>query len=244
VKRTSCLIILAFALLGVLAAASGCGEGGGSGGGVPGDAIATVGETSITKAQFDELIAQAAAQLKQQGASLPKVGTPAYNEYAVPIVDYLVQNQIVLLSAPKYGVSVTDAEVAEQVAQMEKGFGGAAQMKAKLQEAGLTAAMLRTSMQTRLVTQALQTEVLASTQITDGQVKGYWDAHKEELSQTAKTATLAKAKSIIRATLLAAAQREAWAVWLEQRAKELGVEHADGYDTATMPTPTASASAN
>ena len=238
-KRMVSVIILALALLGVLSA--GCGGGGG---GVPADAIATVGDTSITKAQFDELIAQATAQLKQLGSPLPKVGTPEYNRYAVPIVDYLVQNQIVLASAQKYGVSVTDADVAGQIAEMQKGFGGAAQLKAKLKEAGMTEAMFGKTMKTRLITQAVQTAVLKATQITDGQVKGYWDAHKEELSQTAKTATFAKAKPIIRATLLAAAQREAWAAWLEQRGKELGVKYAEGYDPATMPTPSASASAN
>jgi hypothetical protein len=240
VTRKASAIFLALVLLGVLAAA-GCG---GSGGGVSGDAIATVGGTSVTKAQFDELIDQATAQLKQQGADFPKAGTPAYNEYAVPIVDYLVQNQIVLLSAPKYGVSVTDAEVADQIAKMEEAFGGAAQLKAKLQDAGLTEAMFRASMKTRLVTQGVQAAVLKGTQVTDGQVKGYWAAHKGELSQTEKTATFAKAKPIIRATLLAAAQREAWAAWLEKRGKELGVTYAKGYDPATMPTPSASASPN
>ena len=73
-KRMVSVIILALALLGVLSA--GCGGGGG----VPADAIATVGDTSITKAQFDELVTQATAQLKAQGSSYPKEGTAEYDQ--------------------------------------------------------------------------------------------------------------------------------------------------------------------
>ncbi len=237
-KRRAGAVILILALLGVLVVAAGCGASAG----VSGDAIATVGGTPVTKAQFDELIAQATAQLKQQGSSFPKEGTPGFNRYAVPIIDYLVQNQIVTMSAPKYGVTVTDAAVAAQIAQMQKAYGGLDKLRAALQKAGMSEALLRTTVKIRLLIQGVQAAVFKGVTVTPGQVKGYWDAHKGDLSKVAKTATFAKAKATIRAALMAATQQKLWSDWILRRQKELGVKYAPGYDPATLPTPSASAS--
>jgi hypothetical protein len=240
VKRRAGAAILILVLLGVFAVAAGCG----SSSGPSGDAIATVGDTTVTKAQFDELIAQAKAQLKQQGSSFPNVGTPDYNRYAVPIVDYLVQNQIVTLSASQYGVTVTDAAVEDQIAQMQKAYGGLDQLRAALQKAGMSEALLRTTVKTRLLMQGVQAAVLKGTTITPGQIKGYWDAHKAELSTSKKTATFAKAKETIRSALLASTQQRLWSDWILRRQSELGVKYAPGYDPAKLPTPSAAASPN
>ena len=61
-------IVLASALL--LAA---CGGGGSSS--VSSDDVAVVGGQHITKAQYDQLLAQAKLQFKQNGRAFPKQGT-------------------------------------------------------------------------------------------------------------------------------------------------------------------------
>jgi hypothetical protein len=58
------------AVLGTAALLSGCG-------GVPGDAVATVGDVSITKTEFEKLMAQAKTQITSQGATFPDKGSPS-----------------------------------------------------------------------------------------------------------------------------------------------------------------------
>lgn len=239
-KRKTGAVILVLALLGILAAA-GCG---GSGGGVPSDAVATVGDTTITKAQYDELVAQATAQLKAQGSSYPKVGTAEYDRYTGQIVDYLVQLQVIAKSAAKYDVSVTDTEVKDQISKMQEAYGGAKAFEAMLTQAGMTQDLLERTIRSQLLTQKLQAKVVKDVKVSDEEMQAYWDAHKSELSTKKKTATFAKAKATIQATLLQAAQDATWADWLGQRAEDIGVVYAAGYDPATLtasPSPSASA---
>jgi len=231
VKRKTGAVILVLALLGILAAAvAGCGGGSSS---VPSGAVATVGDTSITKAQVDELVTQAKAQLKAQGSSYPKEGTAEYDQYTGQIVDYLVQLQVIAQSAAKDSVSVTDTEVKDQIAKMQDAYGGKA-FQAMLKKAGMTQELLDWTIRSQLLTQKLQAKVVKDVKVTDTQLQAYWDAHKSALSKKKKTATFAKAKATIQTTLLQAAQDTTWAEWLKQRAKEIGVVYAAGYDPATL----------
>ena len=231
-KRKTGAVILVLALLGILAAAvAGCGGGSSS---VPSGAVATVGDTSITKAQVDELVTQAKAQLKAQGSSYPKEGTAEYDQYTGQIVDYLVQLQVIAQSAAKNDVSVTDTEVKDQIAKMQDAYGGAKAFQAMLKKAGMTQELLDWTIRSQLLTQKLQAKVVKDVKVTDAQLQAYWDAHKSALSKKKKTATFAKAKATIQTTLLQAAQDATWAAWLKQRAEEIGVVYAAGYDPATL----------
>ena len=85
------LVALALALGLALLLAAGCGSK------VPQGAIATVGGVPITQAQFDQYINQAKASAGQNGQpAFPSVGTTAYNRYAAEIVNYLVEQQVVI----------------------------------------------------------------------------------------------------------------------------------------------------
>ncbi len=97
-KRTTVVVLAVLALLGVAAAsllAAGCGGGNE----VSSDEVATVGDSSVTKAEFDKLLTQAKTQIKAQGSTFPAEGSPEYDQYVGQIVNYLVQEQIVAQSA-------------------------------------------------------------------------------------------------------------------------------------------------
>ncbi len=86
------LVALALVLGLALLVAAGCG-----GNKVPQGAIATVGGVPITQAQFDQYINQAKASAGQNGQpAFPSPGTTTYNRYAAEIVNYLVEQQVVL----------------------------------------------------------------------------------------------------------------------------------------------------
>lgn len=240
-KRVVAVTIAALALLSIVAASlvsAGCG-------GVPSDAVATVGDTSITKTQFQELMTQAKAQVGSQGTAFPAKGSATYDRYVASIVDYLVQAQVVTQSASDFGVSVSDAEVATQVTEIEKANGGEKKVLALLKEQGMTMALLKQSITDQTLTQKVAAKVVAKATVSDAQIQAYWQVHAAELRTKKKTATLAKAKATIRQTLLGQARDKLWTTWLATRIDELGVKYAAGYEPSALtasPTPSASAS--
>ena len=242
-KRVATITIAVLALLGIVAAslmAAGCGSST-----VSSDAVATVGGTSITSAQFQELMKQAKAQVTSQGTVFPAKGSATYNHYVASIVDYLVQSQVVAKSAGTFGVSVSDKAVSDQVAAIEKQYGGEKKVLALLKQQGMTMALLKQSIKDQRLAQLVAAKVVAKAAVSDAQIKAYWQAHAATLSKQKKTATLAKAKATIRQTLLDQAKQTLWTAWIGQRIKELGVTYAAGYDPAKLvasPSPSASVS--
>jgi len=240
-KRITTLTIAAVLLLGIVAAslfAAACG-------GVPGDAVATVGDKSITKARFNELIAQAKTQAESQGTTFPGKGSTTYRQYTASVVAYLVQAEVVAQGASTVGVSVTDKEVDAQVTQIAQSYGGEKKVLAILKQQGMTMADLRQSLKNRLLSQKVASAVVKTVTVDDAQVRAYWQAHASEYRKKAKTATYAKAKAKISAKLLNEARQEVWQKWLAQETDDLGVAYATGYDPAELtasPSPSTSAS--
>ena len=75
-KLVVALVLLVAVTVAVVAA---CG-----GNGVPRGAIAKVGSGIVTKADFDKIMSQAAAQATASGSTFPKAGTPEYNRLRGP----------------------------------------------------------------------------------------------------------------------------------------------------------------
>ena len=140
------LVALALALGLAVLVAAGCG------GKVPQGAIATVGGVPVTQAQFDQYINQAKASAQQTGqAAFPSVGTTAYNRYAAEIVNYLVEQQLVLNGADKMKVTVTDKDVQTQLTQIAAQYGGTQKMYAAAKKAGMDPAQLTTYVKNSLL---------------------------------------------------------------------------------------------
>ena len=244
-RRVTTVLIAALALLGLAAAgllATGCGGGqGSSGSSVSSDSVATVGGVQISKADFQQLMAQAQTQMKSSGMTVPKEGTPTYDHYVAQIVQYMVQEQVIAQSAKDLGVTVTDQQVADQVAQLEKAYGGEAKVLTLLKQQGMTMDLLKRSIKGQALAQAAIAKVAKGVTVSDPEVQAYWNPHKAEYEKQKKTSTFAKAKATIKQTLLSAKQQKLWNAWLDKRVKELGVSYADGYDPAKLTAAAASA---
>ncbi len=196
--------------------------------------MATVGDAPVTTADFNTLLTQAKTQVKAQGSTFPAQGTSEYDQYVGQIVDYLVQEQIVAQSADGLGVTVTDEEVSDQIARIEKDFGGEKKVLELLEEQGMSMKLLERSLRSQALTQKVAAIVSKEASVSDSDVQAYWDAHKAQLRGEKATATLAKAGAMIRATLLDAAKQRLWRAWIAERMKALGVEYAAGYDPAEL----------
>ncbi len=238
-KRVTTVLVAALALLGAATAGltiAACG-----GDSVPSDAVATIGDVTVTKADFQGLLTQAQVQMKAQGMKVPEKGSPTYDHYVAQIVNYLVQEQVVEQSAEKLGVSITDKEVDEQIAQLEQAYGGEEKVRQLLKEQGMTVELLRRSIRSQTLSDRAAEIVTKGASVSDAEIQAYWEAHKAELSKQKKTATLAKARTTIEQTLLSAKKLQLWNAWVAERSKALGVEYASGFDPALL-TPSASAS--
>ncbi len=204
------------------------------GGGVPGDAVAVVGDVSVTKAEFDTYMQQAKTQMTGQYGSFPSAGSAEYEQYTAGLVDYLVQQEIIAQGAATLGVSVTATDVSVYIAELETNYGGRDALLESLAEEGMTYALLRDSVRAELVQQAAYDKVVEQISVTTAEVRAFWQENKsafmKEAEKEDKVATYANTKKEIREGLLNAAQSKAWLAWLTATEQTLGVRYAAGYD--------------
>jgi foldase protein PrsA len=233
-RRVITALVAAAALLGLAAAGlvvAGCGDQSSS---VPSDAVATVGDVQVTKADFQTLMTQAKTQMEASGMTVPKEGTTTYHHYVAQIIQYLVQEQVVAQSAADLGVSVTDKEVDAQVKQLEDAYGSEKKVVSLLKKQGMTMELLKRSIRSQTLAQRAIEVVTKDAKVSDADIKSYWTAHRSQYAKDKSTDTFAKAKGAIRQELLSAKQQQIWNAWLDKRVKELGVTYAAGFDPAVL----------
>jgi foldase protein PrsA len=172
-------------LLAVVALlAAGCGGGGGSSASVPSGDIATVGSDSITKAQYDALIALAKSEATAQHQPVPKVGTTAYKTMSDRVVAYLVAVTEYQQKAKELGVSDSTVNSGVQK-QLEKiktvTFHGNDQLyKTQLKASGLTEAQLLYELHGQVLAQDVFNKVTGKVTVAPAAVKKFYDANKAQ----------------------------------------------------------------
>jgi parvulin-like peptidyl-prolyl isomerase len=179
------LMLLTLALVALLAA---CGGGGGNTS-VSNDAVAQVGSTSITKANFTSLMAVACARYKAQSQACPKVGTDTYTQLRDQAVTFLVQQEELSQEAKKLGVSVTNADVAKQVAQIQKTYykNSKAKFLAALKKDDISLVQLEQyNLRPNLLSSKLQAKVTSNVQVSDAAAQKYYNDNKTSFT-TPKT---------------------------------------------------------
>lgn len=237
-RRVITILSAALALLivtGLILVAAGCGSG------VPEDAVATVGDVSVSKARLQELMKQAETQMESYGYSFPEEGTDTYDQYVAQMVDYLVQAEVVVQGAATLDLSVTDEEIDAEVTEIEETYGGEEEVLALLEEQGMTLALLKFSIKNQLLSQKVAEVVTKDASVTTEEIRAYWDAHKKQLKKKKATKTLAKATKTIKSKLLENKEESLWNAWLEKKTAEFEVRYAAGYDPSEL---TASPSAS
>jgi len=170
-------MLLLAALAAVLAAC-----GGGGGGDVPNDAVAQVGDRTITQAQFDALLQQAKRSYVSQKRAFPKAGTPEYQTLKNQAVQYLVQRVEFAQEADKLGVKVTDKDVDKRLGEIKKQyFGGSeSRYKKQLKQQGLTEDQVRDDIRANLVSEKLFAKVTEKVKVGDADIKKYYEAHQDQ----------------------------------------------------------------
>src|SRR3954447_2995425 len=173
-------VVLALAL-GVAA----CGGGGDSTAKLESNDVAVVGDTTITKEQFDDLMSTAKASFEQQQRKFPKQGTSEYATIKSQAVTLLVQQAEREQKAKDLGVEVTDKQIEDRLKQIKQQyFGGKeATYKQQLKKQGLSDAQVRSDIKAQLISEAIFKKVTADVKVTDADVHKYYTEHAEQYQQ-------------------------------------------------------------
>jgi parvulin-like peptidyl-prolyl isomerase len=154
---------------------------------VPPEAIALVGDTEIPRSEFDELMARAKTNYETQKRPFPKAGTPEYQDLKTRAVAFLVQRHQMRLEAEELGVEVTDEDVDKKLAELKKT--AFEDDEEKFQEAlareGLTEEKAREEIRDRLLQEQIYEKVTEDVEVTDEDVKSYYDKNKAQFTQAA-----------------------------------------------------------
>ena len=107
---------------------------------VPSNAIAVVGDETVTKADYNRLLGQTRANSKASKRPFPKSGTAEFAQIRHQIVQYLVRRAQLEAEADKRGIEISDEEVDRRRNQfVQQYFGGNEKAYAKqLEASGVT----------------------------------------------------------------------------------------------------------
>jgi parvulin-like peptidyl-prolyl isomerase len=177
-------IVLAAALL------AGCGSSGGGGGGssaLGSDDIIVVGQTHVTKSQFDALMAQAQSTYKQRGQKFPKQGTQEYASLKAQAVAVLVAQAERIDKARSLGVDPSDSDINARLELIKKQYFGGSEKKyeAGIKKQHLTDADVRRDVVYQLVQEGVFNKLGNDVSVSDSDVQSYYNSHKSVYTQRA-----------------------------------------------------------
>jgi parvulin-like peptidyl-prolyl isomerase len=174
--------VLAFVVVG-------CGGGGDSGAdtssqAVPTDAIAVVGETQISRAEYDRFFEQTEAAYKAQGREFPKVGSPEYEQLKSQAVDYLVQRVLLQREAASLGIEVTEADVQKKLTELVDQYfeGDKAKYQAEIKKQGLTEEDVQSDIRAQIINQRVFDRVTKGVTVTPDEIKKYYEDNKKDFT--------------------------------------------------------------
>src|SRR5919201_4620151 len=85
---------------------------------VPDNAVAVVGDATITKARYNRVVGQAKRSYKAQHRPFPKAGTQSFTNLRAQIIQFLVERAEYEQEAKKLDVKVGDKEVDDRLQQV------------------------------------------------------------------------------------------------------------------------------
>lgn len=161
---------------------AGCGGGSDS---VPQDAVAVVDGQTIAKADYEGLLKQAKTSYKNQKRDFPKAGSQEYQTLKNQAVSFLVQREQFEQQAKSLGVEITDKQVDDRLAQIQKQYFGGDKKKyeKQLADQGLSDAQVRKDIRAQIVSEKIFEQVARDVKVTDQQVADYYAKNKAQYSQ-------------------------------------------------------------
>ena len=181
----------------LLLAITACGGGGDRN--VPSDAVAVVGDRTITKADWDKLISQTKDNYKATNHAFPKAGSVELANLRSNATQFLISASEYEQEAAKMGIKVSDADVQARLDQIKKQFyssqpGGKPASKSQvekryqqaLKQQGFTDQEVRAGIKITLYREGVQKKVTEGLNVSDSEVSSYYDKHKQQYETPAQ----------------------------------------------------------
>jgi len=148
-------------------------------------ALAVVNGTEIPKSAVDTQIAQ---MKKASPASFEgTTGAQVESQYRAQVLNSLIQLQLITEAAKSLGVSVSDKQIDDYVAQLQQQYGGAAALETAMKAAGFDMATLRSQISSNLLADAVSSKVTTgAVTVTDAQIKAYYEKNKAQFATPAQ----------------------------------------------------------
>jgi predicted small lipoprotein YifL len=182
-------VLAGVSLLFVLAA---CGSSGPRN--VPSDAVAVVGDKTISKSDWDALMALTRRNYKATNHAYPKAGSVDLATLRTRATQTLISGAEYEQEADKLGVKTpSDKDISDRINQFKQQFcasrpGQAPQTKAgiekcwqrALKQQGYTEEDVRTGVRLELIRERVQQKVTEGVTVSDSDIKAYYDKHKSD----------------------------------------------------------------
>ena len=175
--RTPRAVVAAVLLVGLLALPlAGCnGEGGGS-------VAAKVNGVEITVAALDAEV----AKLKLQSPYLFGDGSGiAEAEIREALLDELINRELLMQKAKELDIEVTDEQIDGEMELISANYGSEEEFAAALESAGFTTDTAREQVRWQLINEYILLTLDEGTEVTDDEVRAYYDANTEEFQESA-----------------------------------------------------------
>ncbi len=153
----------------------------GCGGELPQGAVAQVGKSYVSQAQFDKLEAayEAAGRVPDK-----KTQAKEYRTFQQSLAQYLVMLEVLQQKAPDYGITVTSADINAQAADIKEMFqGDQKRFDAALKTEHLTLDQFKESLRERLLIDEMKAAVTEDVTVTEEEIRAYYDSHEGDYTK-------------------------------------------------------------
>jgi parvulin-like peptidyl-prolyl isomerase len=161
-------------------ALAGCGSSGPKS--VPKDAVAVVGNDTITRSQFDTLLNQAQSGYKKQKRTFPKAGTTEYNQLQSQIMQFLLQRSEFSQRAKDLGIKISDQQVNQRLGDLIQQYfkGNHKKYEQQLKSQGYTEAQVKDNIRSQLLSEAIYNKVTGNIDVSNSDISKYYADHKQQ----------------------------------------------------------------
>jgi foldase protein PrsA len=154
---------------------------------VPSNAVAVVGDETITKAEFDQLMEQARESYKGQKRAFPKAGTEEYQALRGQAMQFLVQRAQFEQKAEDFDIKVSDDDVDARLAQLKKQYfkNDDKKYREQLEQQGLNEDQVKEDIRAQLIQEKIYAEVTKGAKVSDKEIEASYKKNKSQYVQPA-----------------------------------------------------------
>lgn len=166
---------------------------------VPSDAVAVVGDKTISKSDWDALIEQTRRNFKATKKQFPKPGSVELATLKSNATQFLIQSSEYQQEADKLGVEVGDKDIDTRLAEIKKQYYGnppgqppatkeqmEKRYRAALKQQGFTDEEVRSGVKLQLIRDKVFKKVTKDVKVSDDEVKAYYGKNKKQYQTPAQ----------------------------------------------------------